>query len=97
VRVEVSSEAAEFVRERGGRLWVWAATPRVCCWGTPAFMHVATEPPPRVTGFAPVAAAPLEIWFRAPGGRCPDVLEIGLAGRRRARVEAYWDGLLTVM
>ena len=97
MQVEVSSEAAEFVRAHGGRLWVWAATPRVCCWGTPAIMHAATEPPPRVTGFAPVAEAALEIWFRAPGGRCPDVLEIGLAGRRRARVEAYWDGCLTMM
>jgi len=25
------------------------------------------------------------------------VLEIGLAGRRRARVEAYWDGCLMAM
>jgi hypothetical protein len=97
VRVEVSSEAADFVRARGRRLWVWAATPRVCCWGTPAIMHTATEPPPRVTGFALAGDAPLEVWFRAPGGRRPDVLEIGLAGRRRARVEAYWDGCLTAM
>ena len=97
VRVEVSSEAADFVRARGGRLWVWAATPRVCCWGTPAIMHAATERPPRVTGFTPAEDAPLEVWFRAPGGRRPDVLEIGLAGRRRARVEAYWDGCLTAM
>ena len=73
MRVEVSSEAAEFVRAHGGRLWGWAATPPVA------------------------TTAPLEIWFRAPGGRCPDVLEIGLAGRRRARVEAYWDGCLTMM
>ncbi len=60
-------------------------------------MHAATEPPAGLTGFAPVAAAPLEIWFRAPGERRPDVLEIGLAGRRRARVEAYWDGCLMAM
>jgi len=26
------------------------------------------------------------------GGRVPDMLEIGLHGRRRPRVEAYWDG-----
>jgi hypothetical protein len=97
VRVEVSTEAGEFVRARGGRLWVWSARPRVCCSGTPAIMRAATEPPPRLTGFTPVAAAPLEIWFRAPGGRHPDVLEIGLAGWRRARVEAYWDGCLTVL
>ena len=34
----------------------------------------------------------VEVWFRAPAGRVPDVLEIGLHGRRHPRVEAYWDG-----
>jgi hypothetical protein len=34
----------------------------------------------------------LEVWFRAPAGRMPDVLEIGMRGRRHPRVEAYWDG-----
>jgi len=97
VRVEVSGEAAEFVRARGGRLWVWSATPRLCCSGTPAMMRAATAPPPGLTGFTPVETGPLEVWFRAPGGRRPDVLEIGLAGRRRARVEAYWDGCLMAM
>ena len=29
MRVDVSAEAGEFVRGRGGRLWVWAAHPRV--------------------------------------------------------------------
>jgi len=95
--VEVSGEAAEFVRARGGRLWVWAATPRLCCWGMPAMMHAATKPPPGLTGFTRAGGTPLEVWFRAPGGRRPDVLEIGLAGRRRARVEAYWDGCRTAM
>ena len=42
---------------------------------------------------ASAASEPVEIWFRSPGGRRPDVLEIGLIGRRRPRVEAYWDGL----
>ena len=97
MRVEMSSEAADFVRDRGGQLWVWAATPRLCCWGTPAMMHAATEPPAGVTGFTPATAEPVEVWFRSPGGRQPDVLEIGLRGRRRARVEAYWDGCLTMM
>jgi hypothetical protein len=92
VRVEVSPEAASFVRDRGGRLWVWAAHPRVCCWGTPAYMHAATDQPQGISGFQPVPTEGLEVWFRAPGGRVPDVLEIGLHGRRRARVEAYWDG-----
>jgi len=97
MQVEVSPEAAALVAQRGGRLWVWAARPRVCCWGTPAFMHAATEPPPGLSGFSLVARAGAEIWFRAPAGRVPDVLEIGLHGRRRPRVEAYWDGCLIAL
>ena len=92
VRVDMSADAGEFVREHGGKLWVWAAHPRVCCWGTPAFMHAATAPPQGLSGFSPVPVAGLEVWFRAPGGRLPDFLEIELRGRRHPRVEAYWDG-----
>ena len=92
MRVDLSPEAVGMVRERGGRLWVWAARPRVCCWGTPAYMHASTEPPSGLSGFGIVSDGDVEIWFRAPAGRVPDVLEIGVHGRRRPQVEAYWDG-----
>jgi hypothetical protein len=49
-------------------------------------------PPPGLPGFTLVRAAGLDLWFRAPAGRLPEVMEIGLRGRRRPRVEAYWDG-----
>src|SRR6266851_195599 len=97
MRVDVSAEAAAFVRAHGGRLWVWAARPRRCCQGTPAYMHAATEPPPDLSAFHPVPADGLEVCFRASAGRFPDVLEIGLRGRRRPRVEAYWDGCLIAL
>jgi hypothetical protein len=92
VQVEVSPEAEQFVRGHGGQLWVWVARPWACCWGTPAFMYAATAPPPGMSGFSPVHAAGLDVWFRIPSGRTPDVLEIGMRGKRRPRVEAYWDG-----
>ncbi len=92
MRLEVSPGAAEFIRARGGRLWVWAARPPRCC--TPSFMRAATEPPPGLSGFRRIPAEGLEVCFRAPAGRVPDVLEIGLRGRRRTRVEAYWDDCL---
>ena len=92
--MEISPDAAGLVAARGGRLWVWAAYPRRCCAGVPAYMHAATEPPSRREGFTRVAAPGLELWFLAPAGSRPDVLEIGLHGRRRPRVEAYWDGCL---
>jgi len=41
--------------------------------------------------------ARVEVWFRAAAGREPDVLEIGARGRRRPRVEAYWDGCLIAL
>jgi hypothetical protein len=94
VRVEVSAEAEEFVRERGGQLWVWAARPWACCWGTPAYMYAATEPPRDPDRFSPAHTAGLEVWYRIPGDRRPDVLEIGLHGKRRPHVEAYWDGCI---
>ena len=71
MRVEVSPEAEEFVRGRGGQLWVWAAHPRVCCWGTPAYMHAATEPPQDPDRFNPAHTAGLQVWYRIPGGRRP--------------------------
>lgn len=97
MQVEVSDEAAEFVRLRGGRLWVWAAYPRHCCAATPPLMHAATQEPPGVTGFRSVPGAGLELSFRGLGDRQPDKLEIGLRGRRRPRVEAYWDGCLMAL
>ncbi len=60
--------------------------------GTPAYMHAATAPPPGLAGFSPVHADGLDLRFRAPAGRMPAVLEIGMRGRRHRRVEAYWDG-----
>ena len=94
MRVDVSPDAAAFVRARGGRLWVWAAAPRMCCAGTPPYMHAALQPPTRLLGFRQTPAAGLELWFRAPVGAAPEVLEIGMRGKRRPRVEAYWDGCL---
>ena len=60
-------------------------------------MHAAAEPPPGLSGFSPVPADGVQVWFRGVGGQRPDVLEIGLRGRRRPKVAAYWDGCLMAM
>jgi hypothetical protein len=60
-------------------------------------MHAATERPPGLSGFSLVSRDGVEIWFRRPAGRVPDVLEIDVRGRRRPRVEAYWDGCLVAL
>jgi hypothetical protein len=97
VDVQVSEAAAGFISQHGGQLWVWAAHSRMCCSGSPAWMHAATEPPAGLSGFTAVRAAGVRLFFRGLGGRQPDTLEISLHGRRRPRVEAYWDGCLMAM
>jgi hypothetical protein len=108
VRVKVSAEAAAFVAECGGRLWVWAERPPMCCGGSPAWMRAATTAPTGKSGFAlvpddaidlPTPALPplLQLFFRGAGGMSPDVLEIAMQGRRHPKVAAYWDGCLMAM
>lgn len=100
MRVEVSPEAAAFVAARGGTVWVWARRPLMCCNGTPAVMRASTSPPDDPTGFTTLptlSTAGIDVLFRAPGGRSPDVLEVGLHGKRNPKVEAYWDGCLLMM
>lgn len=57
-------------------------------------MHAATQEPQGISGFTRIPATEFDLWFRVPAGVPPDVLEIGLRGKRRPRVEAYWDGCL---
>ncbi len=109
MRVEVSSDAAAFVTARGGRLWVWAERPPMCCGGSPAWMRAATTAPSGRSGFArvpddvidlPPTSAPwprLQLFFRGAGGMAPEVLEIAMQGRRHPKVAAYWDGCLMAM
>jgi hypothetical protein len=97
MRVQVSDEAATFVAARGGTVWVWAHRPGFCCNGTPAAMKASTTPPPGESGFTSVASDDIDVRFRAPGGRFPEVLELGLHGRRHPKVEAYWDGCLIML
>jgi hypothetical protein len=49
------------------------------------------EPDERVD-FRRAAVDELELYLPATLGRLPDELHLELRGRRRKRVEAYWDG-----
>jgi hypothetical protein len=97
MRVEIAEEAAAFVRANGGSLWVWSARPRGCCAGTPAFVHAATVPPVLERPFRRIDVQEFVLWFVPPAGRPPEVLEIGMHGRRHPKVEAYWDGSLIAL
>lgn len=96
MRLEVSPQAAEFVTRHGGQLWVWTERTS-CCAATPPIMRTATRQPARPAEFRRMPADGLELWFSPPFGQLPDVLEVDLRGKRRPRVEAYWDGCLLAL
>lgn len=93
--VRISPEAARFVAERGGGVWVWLSRPPMCCWGTPSYVEVATEAP-GLAGFERLPSSEAEVYLRPPAGRVPDLLEIELRGKRRPRLIASLDGLCAI-
>ena len=100
MRVDVSAAAAEYIASHGGQVWVWASHPWMCCAGSPAWMHAAVVAPDGLTGFRQLSANAvpgLTVYFRTAGGQRPEVLELGVEGRRRPRIAAYWDGCLMAM
>jgi hypothetical protein len=91
VRVEASAEAVEFIRARGGTLWVW---PRHAARPGLVTVDTATDPPPGDLRFQAVAhEAGFRLLLDPRGWGDPEYLDIELRGRRRRRVAAFWNGL----
>ena len=88
VKVVASADAVDFVRERGGQLYVWATSDR-CCGGAHARLRASTEADAE-RDFILVPAEGFDVFF-ARMGREPEELHVDLRGRRKKRVEAYWD------
>ena len=93
MRVEASPETVEFVREHGGRLYVWAKRAR-CCHGSVTFLETSSEP--GELPFRRVDAEGIELYLDARLGE-PDELVIETSGRRRKHVHAYWNGCAYVL
>ena len=98
--VIASDRALEFVRERGGELWVWLDVHK-CCSGAASYLGASCEEPPPGPGRVPrrFQSLPLsEMTLHASLGvrRPPDQLHIDVRGRFRPRIEAYWNGCVFV-
>ena len=93
MRVDVSAEAGEVVSPRARREAVgMGGSPEGVLLGDAGVHARGYGAAAGDVRFQPGALGPPGSWFRAPAGRMPDVLEIGMRGRRHPRVEAYWDG-----
>jgi hypothetical protein len=89
--IVTTPRAASLVRERGGRLYVWARAAQ-CCGGT-RFIEASTEPPRDIARFRRIEMDPLELYIRPAGDHgLPNELKVDLARLRRNRLQAWWDG-----
>jgi hypothetical protein len=90
MRVLASEETTRFIVEHGGRLFVWASD-KACCGGT-RFIESSLIGPADLTRFWPMKGPGFDVLIRPASGHVPDELLIAVTGRRRPRVEAYWNG-----
>ena len=90
MRVVVTPEVGNFVRERGGRLFVWANRQR-CCGGGVTFLSTASQAP-QGHAFQVVGVEGFDLFFDSGRSDPPSELQLEVRGRRHKRVEAYWDG-----
>lgn len=103
MKVVTSEKAAEYIRERGGKLWVWL-DPRRGLVGSYIWLEAHTEPPgtsrkssftrssKRPHRFKKLEAGGLEFHYDFGRLDAPEELHLDLRGRRNRRVEAYWNG-----
>jgi len=94
MRVVVSESAGELIQARGGRLYVWLK--RAQCCRSVTTLATASEPPVERTFRRVESGGPFELYLPTGLVRLPDELHLDV-GRRRRRVEAYWDGCVWVV
>jgi hypothetical protein len=88
VQLVVTEGAADLIRDRGGRLYVWPKKSR-CCGGVTT-LGASTTPPRRE--FRAVASTDrVEVLFPEHQALMPDELHLELRWFP-LRVEAYWNG-----
>ena len=96
MRVTVTADAAEFIRTRGGQLFVWPAEHRSARL-TLAVLEASVDPPPRALDFRRVEAGDLLLFLHPALKTPPEELLVVLRGRRHPHIEAYWDGLAYIV
>jgi hypothetical protein len=90
--VLANPSVGDAIRERGGRLFV-RTDPHRCCGGGITFLVTASEPESG-RAYRRFDADGFELFLDAGARVPPDELHLDVRGRRRKRVEAYWNGCL---
>jgi hypothetical protein len=89
--VVVSDTAKEFVRARGGTVYVKAHA-HTCCSGTMTLLDVNTKPPKDASSYVTTDSPDVDVKYRGGPGNQPHQLMIEVRGVLRQHLVAYWDG-----
>jgi hypothetical protein len=93
VRVIVSEDAVAFVRDRGGRLFVWAIPLDAPTGGAAVFaLEASTDSPGADREFARFAGEGFDVLIDVSEHGAPDELHLAVKGWYRKRIRAYWNG-----
>ena len=93
--VTASQEMQSFVRSRGGTAWVWCR--RTFGNRGVTMLDIDVVPPSRDSGFDLFVVGDILVATRLPAGLQPSELHLSMAGRRRRRPVADWDGCIFVI
>lgn len=104
MKIVVSDKAAGYIRERGGKVWVWL-DPRRGLVGSYVWLEAHAEPPgaskrssftrssKRPHRFTMLQDEQLELHYAFARLDPPEELHFDVKGRgKRMRLEAYWNG-----
>ena len=109
MKIVATEKASAFIRDRGGRVWVWL-DPRRGLVGSYVWLEAHTEPPgtSRKSNFTRSSRRPHRFKTLEGGGievnyafarlDPPDELHFDVKGlrKRTQRLEAYWNGCVFV-
>jgi hypothetical protein len=93
MRVLATPEAVTFVREGGGRVFVWTLPMDVPSGGASLFaLEASTESPGVEHNFQRLSGPDFDVLIDTGNRALPDELHFAVKGWRRKLIRAYWNG-----
>lgn len=108
MKIGATPKASEYIREHGGKLWVWLDPHRSLVGGY-VFLEAATEPPGTSRGakmtrssrrahrFLSANAGGFELHYEWGKLDAPEEIHVELRGWMNKRIEAFWNGCVFVI